>query len=149
MTELFSQTVFWHWWVLGAALLLLELMIGTFYLLWMSFAAAVTGLLVAVFPSIEWRAQFLLFGVLSLSSVVVWNRWRARRPEPVSDQPVLNRRGQALTGRTFTLAQPIRDGVGSLRVDDSVWRVQGPDLSTGTRVKVLAVDGATLIVDVA
>ena len=39
------------------------------------------------------------------------------------------------------------DGVGSLHVDDSQWRISGPDLPAGSRVRVVAADGVTLRVE--
>jgi inner membrane protein len=50
-------------------------------------------------------------------------------------------------GRTFTLNEPMVNGVGKLRVDDSQWRIAGVDAPAGTQVRVVAVDGATLKVE--
>lgn len=145
MSELFSQVEFWHWGVLAVALLLLETLTGTFYLLWISFAAAAVGMAMLAAP-ISWEVQLLLFAGLSVGSILFWHRWRSRHPEPVSDQPALNRRGQQYMGRVFTLDEPIVNGVGKARVDDTSWRISGPDVPAGGKVKVVGVDGATLMV---
>ena len=42
---------------------------------------------------------------------------------------------------------PIVDGVGTVRIGDTVWRVNGPDGPAGSRVKVTRTDGANLIVE--
>lgn len=47
-------------------------------------------------------------------------------------------------GRTFTLSEPIINGRGKINVDDSTWRVEGPDLPAGTPVLVIGVDSVTL-----
>ena len=39
------------------------------------------------------------------------------------------------------------DGAGTVRINDSVWRVIGPDAPAGTRIKVTRADAATLVVD--
>ena len=52
-----------------------------------------------------------------------------------------------LVGRSFRLDQPIVSGEGQVRVDDSVWRVVGPDLPAGSAVRVARLDGATLVVE--
>ena len=48
------------------------------------------------------------------------------------------------------LADPSRhsdiDGSGTVRVDDTIWRVAGPDAPAGSRVKVVQADGANLTV---
>ena len=56
----------------------------------------------------------------------------------ITDQPLLNRRGAQLIGRIATLAEPIKDGRGRIRIGDTLWRVSGPDLPAGTRVRVKA-----------
>ena len=61
----------------------------------------------------------------------------------------LNRRSDALVGRVFTLDKPIMDGSGTVRVDDTIWRVSGPDCPAGSRVKVVRADGASLTVEAA
>jgi membrane protein implicated in regulation of membrane protease activity len=64
--------------------------------------------------------------------------WRA--------QAFLNRRAEALVGRVFTLEKPIIDGSGTVRIDDTIWRVAGPDTPAGTRVRVVEAKGANLTV---
>jgi membrane protein implicated in regulation of membrane protease activity len=56
----------------------------------------------------------------------------------------LNRRAEVYIGRTFTLERPIIDGRGRLRVDDTMWLVEGPDLPAGTRVQVTSVSNTLL-----
>ena len=46
----------------------------------------------------------------------------------------------------FTLEKPIVDGSGTVRIDDTIWRVAGPDAPAGSRVKVVSADGASLTV---
>jgi membrane protein implicated in regulation of membrane protease activity len=140
--------VFWHWFVLGVALLIAEILLPTgFFLLWIGAAAILVGALAWLLPALAWEIQAVLFGVLSIVSFVVWRRFSPGNP--VSDQPSLNRRGHSYLGRTFTLDAPIVNGVGKLHVDDSQWRIAGPDVAAGSQVRVVAVDGATLKVQLA
>jgi membrane protein implicated in regulation of membrane protease activity len=78
-------------------------------------------------------------------TVLAYRRFRA--PPAETDQPTLNRRGASYVNRNFTLTEPIVNGVGKLRVDDSQWRISGPDVAAGTQVRVVAVDGTTLQVE--
>ena len=64
-----------------------------------------------------------------------------------TDAAPLNQRGQSLVGRVFTLEAPIKDGEGRIRVDDSSWRVTGADRFAGAKVRVVRVEGTTLVVD--
>jgi membrane protein implicated in regulation of membrane protease activity len=141
------EIVYWHWWVLGLILLVAEMLSPTgFFLLWLGAAAILVGVVSWLAPSLGWEVEMILFGVLSVASFFVWRRFRPFNVVD-SDQPSLNRRGHSYVGRTFTLAAPIVNGVGTLHVDDSQWRISGPDVPAGTQVRVTAADGATLRVD--
>jgi hypothetical protein len=50
-----------------------------------------------------------------------------------------------LVGRDFLLERAIVNGAGAIRVHDSVWRVTGPDLPAGARVRVTAVEEGVLL----
>ncbi len=143
-----DHILFWHWWILAGVLLILELTTPVFVFLWLGFAAAAVGFLLLVFPGLGVEAQLVSFGVLSVVAVIAWRRYRETHP-PASDQPLLNQRGQQYTGRVFTLDHPIVNGVGKVEVDDSTWRVKGPDLPAGTHVRVVGVDGVVFIVEAA
>lgn len=144
--EWLSQVSFWHWWILAGMLLILELASPVFFFLWLGFSAAAVGFLLLVFPNIPIEVQLVLFGILSVVAVLAWRKFRETHP-PTSDQPLLNQRGQQYTGRVFTLDHPIINGVGKVSVDDSTWRVKGPDLPAGTQVRVVGVDGVVFIVE--
>ncbi len=62
---------------------------------------------------------------------------------------MLNRRGDQMVGRTAVLSEPIQNGRGKIKIDDSMWRVEGGDLPAGTQVKITGVDGAILKVEAA
>jgi len=144
--EWLESLVFWHWWILAGVLLIIELTAPVFFFLWLGMAAAATGLLLLVFPSMPVEFQLVLFAVLSVVAVIAWRKYRESRPV-VSDQPNLNRRGQQYEGRVFTLDQPIENGIGKITVDDSTWRVKGPDLPAGARVRVSGVEGVVFLVE--
>lgn len=144
--EWLDKIVFWHWWVLAGVLLILELTSPVFFFLWLGFAAAAVGFIILILPGTPVEAQLVLFGVLSVVAVVAWRRYREIHP-PASDQPLLNQRGQQYAGRIFTLDHAIVNGDGKVEVDDSTWRVKGPDLPAGTRVRVIGVDGVIFIVE--
>lgn len=134
----------WLWWIVGLLLLGLEVLApGTFFL-WFGLAAIVVGTL-AIMIDMPWQLEIVLFGLLSVASVLV-GRTYMRRQGSEGDEAGLNRRGARLVGREFVLAAPISGGQGSVRVDDSVWRVSGLDCPAGTRVRVVGIDGSALVV---
>ena len=139
----------WAWWVLGIVLLILEVLMPGVFLVWIGIAAILTGTLSLLLWEQgfwTWQAQWLVFAVLSLVAALIGRRIVSSRGQG-SDQPYLNQRGQSLVGRTATLEQPIAEGRGRIRLDDTMWSVQGPDLPVGTRVRVTASNGRDLTVE--
>ncbi len=68
-----------------------------------------------------------MFAIFAACAVPLWRRI-ARSGKAVSaSNPFLNKRADALVGRVFTLEKPIIDGAGTVRIDDTVWRIAGPD----------------------
>lgn len=138
--------VFWHWWILSGVLLILELTSPIFFFLWIGIAAAAVGFLLLLIPAMPLEVQLVIFGIMAVVAVVVWRQYRETHP-PESEQPLLNQRGLQYNDRIFTLDHPIINGVGKVVVDDSTWRVKGPDLAAGKRVRVIGVDGTVFIVE--
>ena len=138
---------YWHWWVLGTVLLILEVFAPGAFMLWMGIAAAIVGAVLLVAPVVSLEVQLLVFAILSVASIVGWRVYVRRNPPEPTDEPTLNRRGTQYIGRVFTLDEPIVNGVGKLRVDDTTWKVAGPDLPLGARVRVAKVDNIVLLVE--
>jgi inner membrane protein len=146
MIELLQSVVFWHWWVLGVGLLVLEVLAPGSFFLWLAVAAGLTGLVKLVAPGLGWEIQLVLFALLSVATLVVGRAIVKRHPIETTDS-TLNRRGEQHVGRVYALAAAIENGRGTLQVGDSVWRVEGPDLPAGAQVRVIAADGAKLKVE--
>lgn len=135
----------WSWIVAGLILLALELVVPGGFLLWMGISGLITGLVV-LFQPIGWPLQWLIFGVLSLISIALWVRWNRGRSDN-SDRPYLNRRADTLVGQEAVLEHAIEQGFGRIVLGDSVWRVTGPDLPQGQKVRIVGSDGAVLRVE--
>jgi membrane protein implicated in regulation of membrane protease activity len=145
MIEMLVKLGTWDWLIFGVLLMVLELFAPGVFLFWLGLAALLVGLIsFAVHPA--WQTQVLMFAVFVTAAVPVWRRLARGGQEPSADNPFLNRRAEALVGRVFTLERPIVDGAGTVRVDDTVWRVAGPDTPAGARVRVVEAKGANLTV---
>ncbi len=113
---------FWHWFILGGVLMVLELVAPAFVFLFIGAAAVITGLMVFFFPGIGWEQQVLVFAVLAVAAAVGGRMWVRSRPI-TTDQPALNRRGQQYVGlKTFPsaamTAHPVSTHVNSPKNDD-------------------------------
>ena len=145
MIAMFSTLGTWNWLIFGFILMVLELLAPGVFLFWLGLAALLAGLVsFALHPS--WQTQLLIFAVFAALAVPVWLRLARGRGASSQSNPFLNRRAAALVGRVFTLEKPIIDGLGTVRIDDTVWRVAGPDAPAGSRVRIVQADGANLTV---
>ena len=135
----------WNWFILAALFLLLEVLAPGTFMLWLGLSAILVGAIsLAVIWS--WQAQVIAFAVFAVASIPAW-RYFARKVEKPADRPFLNRRSEGYVGREFTLDKPIVGGVGTIHIDDTVWRVKGPDCPAGSRVRIARAEGADLLVE--
>ena len=145
MNEMFVTLGTWNWLIFGVILMALELIAPGVFLFWLGLAALLVGLLSFAFnPS--WQVQILMFAVFAAAAVPVWRRLARSHVTGTANSPFLNKRADALVGRVFTLEKPIVDGAGTVRIDDTIWRVAGPDAPAGSRVRIVQADGASLTV---
>lgn len=147
MESLFEQILYWHWIVFGLLLVILEMLLPGFVLIWFGVGAILVGGLQYVFPELAWQWQLLIFSIFSLTSVFVWRKWSKNNLTDDPESDTLNQRGRALIGREAVLIEPIVNGVGRIQVDDTFWRVNGKDLDNGKLIRVVDVEGATLKVE--
>lgn len=151
LTDLIVQLGPWSWWVLGLALLGAELLVPGVFLVWVGLAAIIVGAVsLALWEEViwSWQLQLLLFAVLAVVAALLGRRY-VYHNRHASDEPFLNQRSAGLVGRTTVLNEPIVEGRGRVRLDDTYWSVMGPDLPAGSRVKVIASDGRQLTIEAA
>jgi membrane protein implicated in regulation of membrane protease activity len=138
--------LFWHWWIAAAVLFVLELVSPGVLFLWLGVGAVAAGFAALIDPGLGWRFESMIFAIISMVSAVVgrnwWDKIRNR-----TDKPDLNERGKTLIGKTGTLDEPIANGAGRLKLGDSSWKIIGPDLPAGAKVRVTGADGAVLTVE--
>ncbi len=141
--EWLDNATYWHWWVLGVILIVLEVFSPGAFFLWMGVSAGIVGAILFVSPDIGWEIQIIIFALFSVATIVIWRLYLAKNPTQ-SDQPRLNRRGEQYIDRVFTLTEPVVNGQGKISVDDTTWKISGDDCASGERVKVIGVDGVVL-----
>lgn len=136
----------WGWVILGLVLIGGEVFAPGVFLIWLGLAALLTGAVVGA-TGIGWQAAALVFAGISLVSVVVGRLLTRRKGEEPDAATGLNDRGRQLIGKVFRLDATMTGGEGRIRVGDSSWRVTGPELLAGTEIRVVRVEGATLVVE--
>jgi membrane protein implicated in regulation of membrane protease activity len=143
MADFIVQLGPWAWVIAGLILLGVEIVAPGNVFVWFGVAALITGV-VAWLTDFGWQADAVIFVVLAVVLAIAGRRYFARRTPAAG--PVLNQRAASLVGRQAVLAEPIVNGEGRIRIDDTTWRVNGPDLPSGTRVQIVGVDGPVLSV---
>lgn len=143
MSDLFSIADPWFWWIVAGVLLVGEMLMPGFFLLWLAAAAALTGVIDLVL-GLGWEGEVMVFAALSLVLVLLSWKWVMASRQSQSDQPNLNQRHHAYVGRVVPLAQAIVHGSGKVRIEDALWDVDGPDLPQGAKVRISGVEGLRL-----
>ena len=140
------EFVFWYWWVLAFVFLILEMLTPGFFFMWLAVSGLITGLVVWLVPALSLNIQVFIFSVFSVLAVTAWRLYGKKYPVE-TDQPLLNKRGAQYIGRVFPLHEPIVNGQGKIKVDDSLWKVHGEDCDVSTKVKVTRIRGMVLDVE--
>jgi len=144
--EWLDQVEFWYWLIAALVMIIFEMVVPAAYFLWMGISAFVVGLLLYAIPGMPLLIQVVIFGILSVVTLLLYKRHQRLNPTE-KDEPSLNRRGEQYIGRIFTLEAPIVNGVGKVKVDDSIWKVRGMDMPAGLKVRVASVDGTVFNVE--
>lgn len=142
----------WWWVAIALALGAVEILTFTYFLLGPASSALTLAAVLFVFPSLSGTLQIALFAVCSvLYAVLGWALMRSVRRRDGTGGPTLNRRGAQMIGRAATVSAAFSAGLGTVTIDGIAWRSRmrgtGADPAAGDVLKVVAVEGATLVVD--
>lgn len=134
-------------WLAGALILAIaEIVAPGFFLAFVALGAALTGFVVLFAPDLAWIVQVLLFAAFGAAAVAVGRQWY-RRSRFVSASPHLNNRTAPLIGKTVEVSDAIIGGEGRVKVADGAWVARGPDMPTGTLVRITGAAGSVLLVE--
>jgi inner membrane protein len=148
MDQFLPFTGGYFWWIAAGILLLAEMAMPGFFMLWLAVAAALTAILDLIF---HFTGVQEIFGFAVLAFLCVLASWRfvMNSRHSKTDSPHLNQRHHGLVGRSFVLDRAIVNGSGKIKVEDTLWDVDGLDMAAGARVKVISVQGMRLMVEAA
>lgn len=135
----------WNWFILAVILFGLETVVPGVHFLWFGMAAGVAGAL-ALSTGIAWQWQLVVFAVTAIAAVFLV-RSVVKSDDSASDAPMLNERGHQYVGRVVIVEEGIEGGRGRVRVGDTLWSAEGPELDKGARVKVVGTRGTVLLVE--
>ena len=134
----------WFWVAIAAALLAVEVALGTEWLLWAAASAGVVAVVEALFD-LPMALTVVLFAVLVIVSTLTARRWF---PRNLADEGHdINDNIGRLMGREGRVAAAFDQGQGRVFIDGKEWSADlesGDTLEVGARVKVVGVSGARL-----
>ena len=133
------------WLVVGVALCAAEMIVPGVFLMWLGIAALLTGVAAFALP-LGVALQLGLFAVLSLTCVFFGRRWTGSNVIESQD-PMLNDRLARMVGQTVVSVTAFEDGEGRVKVGDSEWSAQGPDMPAGARARITGSRGQILLIE--
>ncbi|MEL7032944.1 MAG: NfeD family protein [Pseudomonadota bacterium] len=139
----------WHWLALALILFSIEMMTGTWDLLWISIAAAFTSAFAAFAPAgiAGWEGQLVFFAIATVVLFIIGRTLFKSMRENVEEHPTLNKRMAGTLGQRGVVADDFTGGLGRVKLGDTVWSAQsvdGANLASGAAVVVEATEGNTL-----
>ena len=122
-----------------------ELHYPGYYLIWISAGGAITALASFAFD-LSLAAQIGIFILAcSLSCICGYFVYQRIITASKSGTP-LNERNLQMVGAKGVVAEALENGHGKVRLGDSVWLAEGPNLKIGTPVIVTGVRGTVVLV---
>jgi membrane protein implicated in regulation of membrane protease activity len=130
------------WWVVAGALIAIELLTGTFYLLMLATGAVAAAL--ASHLGVPLSTQLIAAAVVGGGATVAWHLRRAKSPP---EQPAARNRDVNLDiGEQISVDAWAADGTASVRHRGANWQAPGASAAAGLH-KVVAVEGNHLVLD--
>lgn len=144
------ELLFWHWLVLGVILVLSEIFLGSFFIIWFGAGALSVGIMMLVLPNMSTAAQIIIWAFSSTMFAIGWFKFlkplsRDNTKAGLSRETLLGEIGQVLD-------PPNGEKFGRLRFPAPVlgsdeWLIISQDeLAVGDRVSVIDLSGNSLIV---
>ena len=145
LTTLYANHPFWMWIALAAALLAVEVVTGSGWLLWPSASAGAVAVLASV-AELSFAPAVLAFAVLTIASTVLARRYLPRSLLHPSPQDI-NDNVARLVGHHGRAVSAFHGRAGRVFIDGKEWAAEldeGDGLAAGSRVEVTGVVGAHL-----
>jgi membrane protein implicated in regulation of membrane protease activity len=135
----------WLWALAGLVLIGAELLMPGVFLLWLGIAALATAAVAAALP-IALELQLALFALTALLACIAgWLVYR--RSGRGRFHPTVNDPRARMVGSIGRVTEAIRNGQGKVRIGDSDWLAEGPDLAAGAAVRVKSLSGTAVKVE--
>ncbi len=148
MLEFLSETtLWWHWIVFGIVLLILEMNIGTFFMLGLAVAGVLVGIM-DFYIGTAFTTELFVWMVLSVLFVAIWYRWF--REKPLSDSGQSNYKLDTLGIVVESIQIHSRGKVtfDTPVLGNTAWHATAnEDIDKDTRIKIVKITGQLIEVE--
>ena len=144
------QILYWHWLVVGMLLIIAELFVPSFTIIWFGLGAIVVALLLMALPGLSLSWQLLVFALASCLFTLLWFKFikplmTDRTKAGMGREAVLGESGHVIRVPSEGSRGVVRFSIPVLGEDEWSFICDEPVLP-GDRVKIKEISGNTLIV---
>jgi membrane protein implicated in regulation of membrane protease activity len=145
------EIAYWHWLVLGMLLIIFELFVPSFTIVWFGLAGVAVALVMLLFPDISLVWQLFLWAIMSCLLTFAWfkfikPRMVDRTQAGIAKEALLGQTGQVIKTPVQGRDGVLRFSVPLLGSDEWPFFCSEP-VAAGDRVVVREISGNTLIVN--
>ncbi|WP_180157390.1 NfeD family protein [Acinetobacter sp. YH12045] len=140
----------WHWFVLGVALMLFELILPSFAALWFGVSAILVGILYWIFPSMDFNVQIVVWIIFAVLCTFLWFKFIKplsidKTKAGLSREATIGQVGMVIQTQLNHGSVKVRFPMPVLGSDE--WHCRTQDaLQVGDRVRVTDILGNDLVV---
>jgi membrane protein implicated in regulation of membrane protease activity len=145
--EFLTSTPWVIWGIIAVALIIAEILISGFFILWFGLGAAAAAAVAAFFPK-EIALQLLVFSIASLALTLTTRKLVLKLYAKGASQKVGLERLESQIAIVLETIDP-DTGKGMVRAEHDQWRAQTEDgaaIEQGAKVQILRIEGTRLIV---
>lgn len=138
----------WGWFILSVGLIVLEMLLGGQFFIWLAGAAVGTGIVSVVLQWFKvvtgWEFYVLTFCIFAFAGLGIWYYRMVHRKQGQHSSDYINHRTNQFLGQQVKVSRAIENGRGKVLVDDTAWIAEGEDCPVGSRVKIVGASGTVL-----
>ena len=110
------QILYWHWVVLGLMLMLSEIIVTTFFILWFGLAAVIMGIVIFFAPNLSLALQLFMWTLLSCAMAFFWFKYLKplsidKTKAGLSREAIIGQVGQVVDVPQENMKGNINDGI--------------------------------------
>lgn len=135
------------WVVVAVALAIIEIFTTGLLAIWFAVGAAITAIVLAIFPETTFSIQLLIFAISSCILFAATRNKIKNKIDKNSSQPVYS-----ILGKTALVTKEINSikGTGQISINGDIWSAKSNDAETilplNAKVEVLEIDGVKAVV---